>query len=124
MAVGSSFAAMNTMYAAVARRSAEIGTLRVLGFSKGNILVSFFLESLLLSVAGGLLGCLLALPLNGFQTGIGSFTTFSEISFDFHIGPRIMTYGVAFALVMGVLGGLFPARQAANKEILTSLREA
>ena len=124
MAVGSSFAAMNTMYAAVARRSAEIGTLRVLGFSKGSILVSFFLESLLLSVAGGLLGCLLALPLNGFQTGIGSFTTFSEISFDFHIGPRIMAYGVAFALVMGVLGGLFPARQAANKEILTSLREA
>ena len=72
MAVGSSFAAMNTMYAAVARRAREIGTLRVLGFSRGSILLSFFLESVLLSALGGVLGCLLVLPLNGLTTGIGN----------------------------------------------------
>ena len=75
MAVGSSFAAMNTMYAAVARRSREIGTLRVLGFSRGSILFSFLIESVCLSVLGGLLGCLLVLPLNNITTGIGSFVT-------------------------------------------------
>ncbi len=85
MAVGSSFAAMNTMYAAVARRANEIGTLRVLGFSRGSILFSFFLESLLLSVLGGLLGCLLVLPLNNVETGIGNFITFSEIAFNFRV---------------------------------------
>ena len=123
MAVGSSFAAMNTMYAAVARRSAEIGTLRVLGFSRGGILISFLIESLLLSLLGGAIGCLLVLPLNNFTTGIGSFVTFSEFTFDFRITPGIMLTGVVFALVMGALGGLFPAASAARKEILTSLRE-
>ena len=123
MAVGSSFAAMNTMYAAVARRAREIGTLRVLGFSRGSILTSFLFESVLLSVLGGLLGCVLVLPLNNITTGIGSFVTFSEISFNFRVGPEIMAAGIAFALFMGTLGGLFPARNAANKEILTALRE-
>jgi len=123
MAVGSSFAAMNTMYAAVARRSAEIGTLRVLGFSKSGILVSFLLESLLLSLLGGLLGCLLVLPLNNLQTGIGNFVTFSEITFNFRVTPPIMAAGIAFALVMGAIGGLFPAFSAARKEILTALRQ-
>ena len=123
MAVGSSFAAMNTMYAAVARRAREIGTLRVLGFSRGSILFSFFLESLLLSVAGGLLGCLLALPLDGITTGVGSFITFSEIAFNFKISPMVMLDGIVFALVMGAIGGVFPARMAAKKEILVALRE-
>jgi len=123
MAVGSSFAAMNTMYAAVARRSREIGTLRVLGFSRGSILTSFLFESLALSILGGLLGCVLVLPLNNITTGIGSFVTFSEISFNFRVTPEVMAAGVAFALLMGALGGLFPARSAANKEILTALRD-
>jgi putative ABC transport system permease protein len=123
MAVGSSFAAMNTMYAAVARRAREIGTLRVLGFSKGTILFSFFVESLLLAVIGALLGIGLVLPLNNISTSIGSFITFSEISFNFHVGPAVMAWGIAFALIMGALGGLFPARSAARKEILTALRE-
>jgi putative ABC transport system permease protein len=124
MAVGSSFAAMNTMYAAVARRSAEIGTLRVLGFSKLGILTSFFLESLLLSLIGGVLGCLLVLlSVNNLQTGIGSFVTFSEITFNFRVTPAIMGAGIAFALVMGAIGGLFPAVSAARKEILTALRQ-
>jgi putative ABC transport system permease protein len=124
MAVGSSFAAMNTMYSAVARRTREIGTLRVLGFSRNGILLSFFLEALLLAGLGGLLGCVLVLPLNGFETGIGNFQTFSEIAFDFRIGPSIMAIGLGFSLLMGALGGLFPARAAARKEILNALREA
>jgi putative ABC transport system permease protein len=124
MAVGSSFAAMNTMYAAVARRATEIGTLRALGFSRASILLSFLLESLLLSLIGGILGCLLALPLNNITTAVGSFATFSEIAFNFRVGPPAMAAGVAFALIVGALGGLFPARAAARKEILTALREA
>lgn len=123
MAVGSSFAAMNTMYAAVSRRAREIGTLRVLGFSRNGILFSFFVESLLLSVLGGLIGCLLVLPLNNITTGIGSFVTFSEIAFNFRVSPEIMLGGILFALFMGAIGGLFPARMAAKKEILTALRE-
>jgi putative ABC transport system permease protein len=122
MGVGSSFAAMNTMYAAVARRSQEIGTLRVLGFSKGSILFSFFLESILLAALGGLVGCLLVLPLNGLTTGIGNFVTFSEIDFHLQVTPRIMALGVLFAMILGAVGGLFPARNASRKEILAALR--
>ena len=123
MAVGSSFAAMNTMYAAVARRAKEIGTLRVLGFSRFSILTSFFLESVLLAGIGGLVGCALALPLNGMTTGVGSFTTFSEIAFNFRVTPAVMMPGVIFALVLGAVGGLLPARTAARQEILVALRE-
>ncbi len=123
MAVGSSFAAMNTMYAAVARRAKEVGTLRVLGFSRGSILTSFFLESLLLSAIGGVLGCLLVLPLNNVTTGMMTFTTFSEIAFNFQVGPQAMAIGVGFAMIMGAIGGLFPARNAARKEILVALRD-
>jgi len=123
MAVGSSFAAMNTMYAAVARRTREIGTLRVLGFSKGSILLSFFLESVLLSALGGLIGCLLVLPLNGATTGVANNLTFSETAFNFRITFGVMAAGVIFAMIVGAFGGLFPARNAANKEILAALRE-
>jgi putative ABC transport system permease protein len=124
MAIGSSFAAMNTMYAAVSRRSREIGTLRVLGFSRASILVSFLMEALLLSIAGGILGCLITLPLNGVTTGVGNFFTFSEIAFHFRVGLSAMATGVIFAAVVGVLGGVFPARSAAKKEILGALYEA
>ncbi|MBV9156996.1 MAG: ABC transporter permease [Acidobacteriaceae bacterium] len=123
MAVGSAFAAMNTMYAAVARRAKEVGTLRILGFTKGSILLSFFLESLLLSLVGGVIACIIALPLNNVTTGLGNFITFSETSFNFRIGPDVMLIGILFSLVLGAVGGLLPARQAAKKEILTALRE-
>jgi len=115
---------MNTMYASVSRRSREIGTLRVLGFSRASILVSFLIEALLLSFAGGILGCLITLPLNGVTTGVGSFFTFSEIAFRFRVGVSTMVTGVAFAAVVGVLGGFFPARSAARKEVLGALHEA
>jgi putative ABC transport system permease protein len=124
MAIGSSFAAMNTMYATVSRRSREIGTLRVLGFSRASILVSFLIEALLLSIAGGVLGCLITLPLNGVTTGVGNFFTFSEIAFHFRVGLSTMTAGLIFAAIVGVLGGVFPARSAAKKEILGALHEA
>lgn len=123
MAVGSAFAAMNTMYAAVARRGKEIGTLRILGFTKGSILLSFFLESLLLSLIGGVIACILVLPLNNVTTGLGNFITFSETSFNIRIGPGLMLIGLLFSLLLGAVGGLLPARQAAKKEILVALRE-
>ena len=121
MGVGSAFAAMNTMYAAVARRSREIGTLRVLGFSRGSILFSFFVESVLLALVGGVLGCLLVLPLNGVTTGIGA--NFSELAFAFRVTPEIMLGGIAFAAILGAFGGVFPASNAARREILTALRQ-
>jgi len=124
MAIGSAFAAMNTMYSAVARRTAEIGTLRVLGFSRGAVLLSFFIEALLLSALGGILGCLLTLPLNGVTASIGNFSTFSQMAFNFRVTPHIMLTGVIFALVLGACGGLFPSFGAARKEIVAALREA
>jgi len=123
MSIGSAFAAMNTMYAAVARRSREIGTLRVLGFSRGSILLSFFIESLLLASLAGVTACLLVLPLNFVTTAIGNFSTMTEMSFRFHVGAVAIGIGIVFAWFMGGIGGLFPARNAARKEILTALRE-
>jgi ABC-type antimicrobial peptide transport system permease subunit len=123
MAIGSCFASMNTMYAAVARRATEIGTLRILGFARGSILWSFFLESVLLALIGGVLACLIVFPLNRVTTSLGNFVTFSETSFDIKIGPDIMVIGIVFSLILGAIGGLLPARQAAKKEILTALRE-
>jgi len=122
MAIGSSFAAMNTMYAAVARRSKEIGTLRVLGFSRLSILASFLAESVLLAILGGVIGCLLVLPLNGATTGVGNFVTFSETDFNLAVTPGIMLAGILFAVFMGAVGGLFPAWNAARKQVLTALR--
>lgn len=124
MAIGSGFAAANTMYAAVARRTREIGTLRTLGFSPGAILLSFLIESVLLATLAGILGCLLALPLDFFTTGVGNFISFSEISFRFQVGTSALAAGLLFAVVLGAIGGVWPARAAAKKEILTALREA
>jgi len=124
MGIGAVFGAMNTMYAVVAARTREIGTLRALGFSRRSIVFSFLIESVLLAVAGGALGCLLSLPMNGFSTGTGQTQSFSEIAFSFRITPEIMTSGLVFALVMGVLGGLLPALRGARLTISTALREA
>lgn len=123
MAIGASFAVMNTMYAAVARRSREIGVLRVLGFRPGSILLSFLTESLLLSLVGGVVGCLLALPIHGLSTGTTNFRTFSEVSFAFRITPDLLLGGLAFSLVMGGLGGFLPARLASRQPMIETLRE-
>ncbi|HEX4785168.1 MAG TPA: ABC transporter permease [Candidatus Sulfotelmatobacter sp.] len=124
MAIGSGFATTNIMYAAVARRGKEIGTLKALGFSEGSILLSFLSESVLLAALGGVLGCLIALPLNWVTTGVGSMVSFSEIAFRFHVGIAALSSGLIFAVVLGAAGGALPARAAAKKEILIALREA
>ena len=122
MAIGSSFAAMNTMYAAVAYRAREIATLRVIGFSRPSILTSFVLESLLLSLLGAAVGIILMLPFNGMSTGVGNNVTFSETVFSLHMTIGVALIAVAFALVMGLLGGFAPAWHAARQEILAALR--
>ena len=122
MAIGSSFAAMNTMYAAVAYRSREIATLRIIGFSRPSILFSFVIEALLLSMLGAVVGIVLMLPFNGMSTGIGNQVTFSETVFSLHMTPQVVVAAVGFALIMGLAGGFFPAWHAARQNILTSLR--
>lgn len=122
MAVGSCFAAMNTMYTAVARRAREVGTLRLLGFSRWSIIGSFVFESLVLSLLGGVAGILLVLPLNGIESRLGNQLTFSETTFSFQVTPESIVAGLIFAAVMGMIGGLLPARLAAGKTILNSLR--
>jgi putative ABC transport system permease protein len=122
MAIGSSFAAMNTMYAAVAYRSREIATLRIIGFSRPSILTSFVIEALLLSLLGAIVGIVLILPFNGMSTGIGNSLTFSETVFSLHLTLAVALAAVGFALIMGLLGGFAPAWQAARQDILTSLR--
>jgi ABC-type lipoprotein release transport system permease subunit len=124
MGVGAVFGAMNTMYAIVAARTREIGTLRALGFSRRAILFSFVLESVTLALAGGAIGCLLAFPMNGYSTGTGQTQSFSEIAFAFRITPEIVTTALIFAVAMGVIGGLLPAFRAARLPITSALREA
>jgi len=122
MAIGSIFAAMNTMYAAVAYRGREIATLRVIGFSRPAILTSFVFESLLIALLGALVGILLMLPFNGMQTGTSNSVTFSEVVFALRITPLIALYAILFAMVMGFVGGLAPAWHAARQNILNALR--
>jgi putative ABC transport system permease protein len=123
MAVGSSFAAMNTMYAAVAYRSREIATLRVIGFSRPSILTSFVLESLLLSLLGAVVGILLMLPFNGMTTGTQNQVTFSEVVFGLQMTPGVVAAAIVFALLMGLFGGIFPAWHASRREIIAALRD-
>ncbi|MGH7863701.1 MAG: ABC transporter permease [Candidatus Binataceae bacterium] len=124
MGIGAVFGAMNTMYAAVSSRTAEIGTLRALGFSPGAVLGSFLIESLILAVAAGVIGVMLTLPINGIETTFGNFMTFSTLAFDFRVTPLIMLEALIFAGAMGVLGGFFPARQAMKMSVVDSLRRA
>ena len=124
MGVGAVFGAMNTMYAIVSARTREIGTLRALGFSRRAILGAFLIESVFLALVGGAVGCLLALPMNGYSTGTGQTQSFSELAFAFRITPEIVMTCMIFAAVMGVVGGLLPAFRGARLPITTALREA
>ncbi len=123
MAIGSCFAAMNTMYAAVAYRSREIATLRVIGFSRPSILASFVFESVLLSLLGAAVGIVLMLPMNGMTTGTNNPLTFSEAVFSLRMTPGVLGMAVLFAVVMGLFGGIAPAWHASRREILASLRD-
>jgi putative ABC transport system permease protein len=115
---------MNTMYGIVSSRTREVGTLRALGFSRFSILFSFMVESVLLALVGGLLGCLLAIPMNGFTGATGNTASFSELAFAFRITPATLISGIVFAGLMGFFGGLLPAARAARMPITTALREA
>jgi putative ABC transport system permease protein len=123
MGIGACFGGMNTMYAAVAHRTREIGTLRALGFSRLAVMASFVIESLILALIGGLVGCLLALPVNGIATGTMNFRTFSEVAFSFRITPDLLISALIFSLVLGFVGGLLPSRFAARLPITRALRE-
>jgi putative ABC transport system permease protein len=122
MAIGSSFAAMNTMYAAVSYRSREIATLRVIGFSRPSILTSFVFESLLISLLGAIAGIILMLPFNGMTTGTQNQVTFSEAVFRLQMTPEVVIAAIIFATIMGLFGGIAPAWHAARQNILTALR--
>jgi putative ABC transport system permease protein len=122
MGIGAVFGALNTMYSAVAERSREIATLRAIGFGAGSVVFSFVLEALLISFAGGLLGCVAVLPLNGLTTGAMNWQTFSHLAFAFKITPPLLIQGVIFALLMGVVGGLPPALRAARRPVAPALR--
>ncbi|MGE0814940.1 MAG: ABC transporter permease [Vicinamibacterales bacterium] len=121
MGIGAVFGAMNTMYGIVASRTREIGTLRALGFSRGSILLSFVIESTLLALAGGLLGCALAIPANGLSSAAGG-ANFAEVSFAFQVTPAAIGSALGVALVIGVAGGLLPAWRASRVPITAALR--
>jgi putative ABC transport system permease protein len=123
MAIGAVFGALNTMYSAVAERGREIATMRALGFSSWNVILSFLFEALLISLIAGIIGCVVVLPLNGMTTQTMNFSTFSSIAFAFKITFNLLVMGVIFALAMGVLGGLLPAVRAALRPVAVSLRE-
>jgi len=106
MGVGAVFGALNTMYGAVAERTREIATLRALGFAEGSVVLSFLLEGLLIAFLGGLVGCVAVLPINGLTTGTMNWQTFSRLAFAFQVTPTLLGWGLAFSLLMGLVGGL------------------
>ena len=122
MAVGAIFGAMNTMYAAVGARTREIATLMVLGFSRVSVMTSFILESVILALIGGVLGCLLAIPINGITTSTTNWSSFSEVAFAFRVTPLGIVLGLVFAAAMGIVGGFFPALRAARQPLAATLR--
>jgi putative ABC transport system permease protein len=122
MGIGAVFGAMNTMYAIVAARTREIGTLRALGFSRFAILIAFVIESTFLAVVGGALGCLIALPANGISSAAGG-ANFAEVAFAFRITPSAIVAGMMLAALMGIAGGLLPSLRAARLPITAALRE-
>ncbi|HEY8370881.1 MAG TPA: FtsX-like permease family protein, partial [Thermodesulfobacteriota bacterium] len=123
MGVGAVFGALNTMYSAVAERSREIATMRAIGFGSGSVVLSFVVEALCIALVGGVLGCVAVLPLNGLTTGTMNWATFSHLAFAFRITPALLVWGLVFALLMGLAGGLPPALRAARAPIAATLRE-
>jgi putative ABC transport system permease protein len=124
MGIGAIFAAINTMYSAVANRSREIATLRALGFRSGPVVISVLAESVLLAVVGGALGGLIAyVGFNGYQTATINWQSFSQVAFAFAVTPALLVRGVVYAVVIGLVGGLLPAIRAARVPVVVALRE-
>jgi putative ABC transport system permease protein len=122
MGLGAVFGALNTMYSAVSERSREIAVLRAIGFGGAAVVLSFFVESLIIAFVGGLVGCVAVLPVNGLTTGTMNWQTFSHLAFAFRVTPDLLAFGMVFALVMGALGGLPPAVRAARANVAHTLR--
>ena len=122
MGLGAVLGALNTMYSAVAERSREIAVLRALGFGGGSVVMAFVVESMWIALIGGVLGCLLALPVNGITTGTMNWQTFSHLAFAFRITPDLLGLGLAFAVLMGLVGGVPPAIRAARANVSRTLR--
>ncbi|HEY0515043.1 MAG TPA: ABC transporter permease [Thermoanaerobaculia bacterium] len=124
MGVGAVFGALNTMYTAVASRMREIATLRALGFNTGPVVISVLAESLALALIGGAAGAAIAyLAFNGYQAATMNWSSFSQVAFAFAVTPRLLVQGIVYALLMGLVGGLFPAIRAARLPVATALRE-
>ena len=124
MGIGAVFGAILTMYTAVSTRSREIATLRALGFNATSVVVSVLFESLALAAIGGVIGGVGAyMAFNGYQTSTMNFQTFSQVAFAFRVTPQLLVLGLAYALLMGLIGGLFPAIRAARLPIPSALRE-
>ncbi len=122
--IGAIIGAMITMYASVASRTGEIGTLRALGFSRAAILTAFLAESLLLGLVGGVIGLAAASAMQAFTISTMNFQTFAEIAFSFTLTPRIVVESLLFAVLMGFIGGFLPAFRAARMKIVDALRAA
>ena len=122
MGFGAVFAAMNTMYAAVSARTTEIATLRAMGFRPRAILTSFLVESLVLALAAGVVGVLLAMPINLFSTSFNAGLTSATLEFDFRVTFAIVVQALLFAAIMGVAGGWLPARRAMRMSVAAALR--
>lgn len=124
MGFGAIFGALNTMYTAVSARSREIATLRALGFHSGPVVISVLLESLMLALVGGVIGAALAWwAFDGFRAATLNFTSFSQVAFAFDVSTSLLLRGISFALLIGLVGGLFPAVRAARQPISSALRE-
>jgi putative ABC transport system permease protein len=124
MGIGAVFGAILTMYTAVSTRSREIATLRALGFNASSVVVSVMVESLALAAIGGVIGGILAyVAFNGYQTSTMNFQTFSQVAFAFQVTPTLLVMGLVYALLMGLVGGIFPAVRAARLPIPTALRQ-
>jgi ABC-type antimicrobial peptide transport system permease subunit len=122
MSIGAIFGAVNTMYAAVASRAPEIAVLLTLGFKPRSVLASFLSEAAVIALIGGVLGCAFALPINGIATSTTNWQSFSEVAFAFRVTPALLLDGVIFSVVMGVVGGFFPAWRASRLPVIQALR--
>jgi len=124
MGIGAVFGALNTMYTAVAARSREIATLRAVGFGGSAVVVSVLTEATLLALIGGVAGGLVAyVGFNGYQTSTMNWQSFSQVSFAFAVTPRLLVLGIVYSLLMGLVGGMFPAIRAARLPVATALRQ-
>ena len=122
MSIGAIFGAVNTMYAAVSSRSPEIAVMLTLGFKPRSVLASFLAEAAVIALIGGALGCVFALPINGLATSTTNWQSFSEVAFAFRVTPALLLYGLMFSVVMGLVGGFFPAWRAARQPVVQALR--